>query len=234
MVFAEEPAGDVYLVDALVPKVTVSVVPNPVPVVVELLAEQVGLRGWAAPQVEVNAFGDGLRSADFFDGAPRFIAGSAAVFEFPEGAPFQPFDGGFESAGRAALGPALNDPIVFEGGSCELASFPDGMGNGFFDVDVFPRLGGPDGGEGVPVVGGGNHHGVDVLVVEKAADVAVGCDGLPCVVRILFEYGFAVCDAFCVNVTQGNEARIFGVESVFEDARAASADADSRDADGVI
>lgn len=234
MVFAEEPAGDVYLVDALVPEVTVSVVPNPVPVVVEFLAEQVGLWGWAAPQVEVNAFGDGLRSTNFFDGAARFVTGSAAVFEFPEGAPFQPFEGGFESARGAALGPALDDAVVFEGGGGELASFPDGVGDWLFDVDVFPRLRGPDGGEGVPVVGGGNHHGVDVLVVEKAADVVVGRDGLSCVVWILFEHGFAVCDAFCIDVAECHQAGVFRIESVFENAWSASADADSGDADGIV
>ncbi len=132
------------------------------------------------------------------------------------------------------MGAALDDAVVFESGSGELASFPDGVGDWFFDVDVFPGLCGPDGSEGVPVVRGGNHHGVDVLVLKEAADIAVGCDGLSRVVWILLEYGFAVCDAFCVNVTQGNEACVFGVESVFKDAWAASADADSGDADGIV
>src|SRR5205823_3263728 len=39
------------------------------------------------------------------------------------------------------------------------------------DVDVLARLAGPDGGQGVPVVGGGDGHGGDVLVLEDVADV---------------------------------------------------------------
>lgn len=232
--FPEEPTGNINLVNALVTEVTIAVVPNPVPVVVELLAKQIELRGRTAPEVEVDAFGDWLGATDLFDGTPRFVAGSAAVLEFPERIPFQPFDGGFESAGGTALGSALDNSVIFQRSSCELSSFPNGVGYRFFDVDIFSRLCGPDGGEGVPMIGCSNHYGVDVLALEEAANIAVGCDGLSGVVRLLFKDGFTVGDAFSVDVAEGDETRIFGVQRVLEDAGATSADADSRNADGVI
>ncbi len=51
--FAEEPAGDVGLVDALITEVAVAVVPDPVPVVVKFFAEDVDFWGGSAPEVEV-------------------------------------------------------------------------------------------------------------------------------------------------------------------------------------
>ena len=234
LLLTKEPAGDVRLVYALVAEVAVPVVPDPVPVVVELFAEQVNFWGGAAPKIEVEALGDGLWAGDLFDGTPRLVAGPASVFEFAEWVAFQPFDGGLEATGGAALGPALDDSVVFEGGCGQLSAFPNGVGDGLFDVNIFTGLCGPDCGEGVPMIGGRDHDGVDVLAFEEASNVVVGRDGLSGVIGILFEDRFTVCDAFCVHIAEGHEARILCVKCVFEDAGAASADSDAGDADGVV
>src|SRR5215468_4761937 len=44
LVLAQAPAGDVHLVDALVAQVAVAVVPDPVPIVVQVLAHQRAVR----------------------------------------------------------------------------------------------------------------------------------------------------------------------------------------------
>ena len=75
-----------------------------------------------------------------------------------------------------ALGADLDDAAVLAGRGDHLPAFPDVVGEGLLDVDVLARLAGPDGGQGVPVVGRGDGHGVDGLVVEQLAEVAVGCD----------------------------------------------------------
>ena len=42
---------------------------------------------------------------------------------------------------------------------------------GFLDIDVFARLARQDGRRGVPVVPGGNHHGIHRFVVQDAPQV---------------------------------------------------------------
>jgi hypothetical protein len=53
-------------------------------------------------------------------------------------------------------------------------AFPDIVGRGFFDVDVLARLAGPDGRERVPVIGGDDGDGVNLLVVKNHAEVPAG------------------------------------------------------------
>ena len=52
------------------------------------------------------------------------------------------------------------------------------MTGGLLDVDVLARLAGPDRAQGVPVVGGGDHQGVDALVVQDAPEVLHGLGAL--------------------------------------------------------
>ena len=232
--FADEPARDVDLVNALVAQVPVPVVPDPVPVVVELFAEDIDFWGGSAPEVKIEAFGDRLWSGDLFDRATWLVAGPSGVFQFSQGIAFEPFDGGFEPSGRTALGAALDDSIVFECRCCKLASFPNRVGHGFFHVHIFSSLRGPNCGERVPVIGCGNHHRIDVLAFEKPTDVAVRGDGLACVVGILLKNLFTVRRALGVDVAKRHEARVFCVESILEDARPASADPDTCDSDGIV
>ena len=59
------------------------------------------------------------------------------------------------------------------GGLDHLAALVNGHGQGLLHVDVLARLAGLDRLDGVPVVGRGDDHGVDVLAVEHAAKVLV-------------------------------------------------------------
>ena len=57
-----------------------------------------------------------------------------------------------------------------------MAAFPDRVAQGFLQVDIFPRLAGGDGDEGMPVGLGGDDHGVDRPVVEELPVIVVGRD----------------------------------------------------------
>ena len=52
-----------------------------------------------------------------------------------------------------------------------LAAFPHGVRRRFLDVDVFAGLERPDRRQRVPVIRGGNHDRIHVLVVEDAPEV---------------------------------------------------------------
>jgi hypothetical protein len=54
------------------------------------------------------------------------------------------------------------------------ATFGDGVGDGFFQIDM---LAGADGGErdqGVPVIRGGDGNGIDIVAGEQLPEIAVG------------------------------------------------------------
>ena len=70
----------------------------------------------------------------------------------------------------AALEAVLNDGLVFFRCVCKLSSFPDVVGNGFFDVSVLAVSCGGGGDERMSMVGRGDDHGVDVF---GFADLAV-------------------------------------------------------------
>src|SRR5579862_2326746 len=56
--FSKGPAGDVHLMDALVTDVAVAGVPEPVPVVMEMLAMWCFKRGRPAPEVKIHGAGN--------------------------------------------------------------------------------------------------------------------------------------------------------------------------------
>ena len=68
----------------------------------------------------------------------------------------------------------LDNPIVFAGRLHHLPPFPDVVRSGLLHEDVLAGLAGPDSGQGVPVVGGGDDDGVDVLVIKDPAHILHG------------------------------------------------------------
>ncbi len=125
VVFAEDPTGDVHLVDALVAEVAGACSPDPVPVVVEAFsAEGVGGCG-STPEVVVEGGWEGLRAVGFADGGAGLVAEAAGEGDFAEVSLVEPFDGVDESAGGAALGAGLDDAVVFSGGLDGFSAFED-------------------------------------------------------------------------------------------------------------
>src|SRR5262249_49362320 len=150
-------AGDVHLMHALVADVAVAVVPDPVPVVVDGAELPVAVRHLerrrAAPQVVVHRRGRLLLSLDQADAAARLVAQGAGDEQLAQ----------FAGAGRggqpgpraaaAALGAVLDDAIVLAGDLDGDPPLVDVVAARLLDVDVLTGLAGPDGHQGVPVVG---------------------------------------------------------------------------------
>ena len=52
------------------------------------------------------------------------------------------------------------------------------MGDGFSDADILAGLTGPDGYQGMPVIGGGGGDGIDVFIFQHLAQIGIGSDFL--------------------------------------------------------
>jgi len=228
---AEAPAGDVELVYALVADVAVAVVPHVVPVVVEAVFVEGTFGRGSEPDVVVDACGDFAVGVDA-DGVAPAVAEAAGHVDFADGAVLDVLNGFLDGGVGPDLGAVLDDAVVFAGGFDELAAFIDIMGAGLFDVDVFAGLDGPDGGEGVPVVGGGDGDDVDVGVFHDAAEVGFGLGrGKAVIGEEFFDAGreeafVDVADRDDFDVLLGNESAEMGL--------AASAEAEHGDADGLV
>src|SRR3954452_7808214 len=70
-----------------------------------------------------------------------------------------------------ALVPHLDDSLVLAGGGDQHFTFVKIMTAGLFDVNVLSGGAGEDGGRCVPMVGGGDRHGVYVTVFKHPAKV---------------------------------------------------------------
>src|SRR5437773_7319023 len=93
LVLAQEPAGNVHLVNALISQIAVSGVPNPMPIVMEAFAHERFHRGRAAPEIVVDARRDWLRTIDLADARTALVAKAARDENFAEVAGLNPFNG---------------------------------------------------------------------------------------------------------------------------------------------
>ena len=120
--------------------------------------------------------------------ASRRIAGQADfdALQVADAAVADQFGGIAELHGGALLAADLEDAAGGLDGVGERAAFGDGQRRGLLQVDVLAGADGVDGDERVPVVGGADDDGVDVLVGEElvivgvAGDAVVGLAGLLC------------------------------------------------------
>jgi hypothetical protein len=74
----------------------------------------------------------------------------------------------------ALLGSDLADSLVLSSSGDCLETFPLGMGQWFFDVDILARLHGPNGCQAVPMVAGCHDHRIDVGVFDESSQVIGG------------------------------------------------------------
>ena len=97
---------------------------------------------------------------------------------------------------------ALHDAVVLAGRLDHLPAFEDVVGGRLLHVHVLAGLAGPDRHQRVPVIGRGDHDGVDVLALQELAHVGVGRDLLVALLETLHlrsEIGV-------VDVAQGHDA----------------------------
>jgi len=164
------PAGDVHLVDALVADLAVAEIPEPVPVVMHDIAVVRLLPRRAEPNVEVQFRRRVFRLGEP-DAATRLAGVAVGDQQLAVLAAGHGRDLLVPTAVAAALGAVLDDALVLRRGLDQLAALEDVMAARLLHVDVFAGLAGPNGDQRMPVVGRGDRHRVEFLVVQGLADV---------------------------------------------------------------
>ncbi len=74
---------------------------------------------------------------------------------------------------RSMLRAVLDDAVVLPGCLDHLPPLDDVVAERLFDVDILARLAGEHGGNGVPVIRRGDQHGMDVLPIQRPAEILV-------------------------------------------------------------
>ena len=139
------------------------------------------------------------------DAGPGLVAQATGHQNFPEVPLLDPFDGFADGVTGAALGTGLDDLFVFPCCFDQLASFPDIVGNGFFDINIFAGLDAPDRGQGMPMVGGCDGDDVDIFVLKQFADICEGLDRHSFVGQLLFFFP----ENRIVHIAQSRQATAF-------------------------
>src|SRR5207245_2668655 len=157
-VFAQEPPGNVHLMNALVAQIAAAIVPKPVPVVMNrailgAVAPWRDQRRRPAPQIVVDVIRDRLRADAFPYARPALVTEAECDVYFPEIARADPFNRLFDAIAGTALRAGLDDFAILARGFDRLAPFPDVVRNGLFHVNILAHLHRPDSGERVPVIG---------------------------------------------------------------------------------
>lgn len=201
---AEAPSSDVDFVDAVITDVagTEGVAPAPD------TGEKVGLVGdfrcGTEPEIEVEV-GRGRGGRDLTDVAAELAVPGFGHQHFADGAFAQELHCSLEVGCAAALGADLDHALVTACGFDHEPAFPEVVGAGFLDVDMLTGLAGEESGGCVPVVRGGDDHGVDGPVLEDAAHVLVGA-------RHLAGGGFddlgAGLETSCIDITDPGDVDV--------------------------
>src|ERR1700674_2335655 len=110
---AQAPACNIHLMDALVAKVAVACVPDPVPVVMKAITREWFQGCWSGPEVIVDAGRNRLRRRTS-DRVAEFKAKSASQIDLADYSPIvKSFDCFLERGRRPNLRAMLDDAIVF-------------------------------------------------------------------------------------------------------------------------
>ena len=121
----------------------------------------------------------------------------------------------------------LHDPLMLRRRALERRRVFPFVGHRLFDVDVLAGGHRVERHALVPVIGHGDHHGLDVLVVEHAPIVAARAD-------VRAEQLFRAIEVSVVDVADFDDARVGDFLGGADENLAANADADEADADGVV
>ena len=166
----DRPTGDVHFVYALVADVAVARVPEPMPVVRREIRLIRPLRRGPQPDVEIEACGRGLRlgHANRPAGFAAIALGDQqlAVFAGLHGRDF-----GRPILAAALLRAVLHDAAIFGRRFDALAALEHVVADRLFDVHVLASLASPDRNQRMPMVARGHGDDVQVLVVQRRANV---------------------------------------------------------------
>ncbi len=164
--FAQEPAGDIHLVDALVAHVAAAGVVVPMPIVVQFWPIKIDLSRRAAPEFVIDLFWNHQRFVELTDPHPRLVAGADDVQNLPELAAMNVFNRFAQRLVRPRLRTTLDDSIVVIGSVRKLPAFPHAVADRLLAVHVFAGLGGQDADKRMGVIRRGDRNRVDIFAIE--------------------------------------------------------------------
>ncbi len=192
------PACQIHFVNTLVTNIPVAEIPEPMPVIGhQVLVERLlGCR--ARPQVEIQHRGGRLGRLHP-DTIAILVAQAARDQQFAQLARLDDFHHVGLVRIAAILRAVLHDAVVFASSLHSHAPFVHVVTAGLFDVHVFAGLARPDGHQRVPVIGGRDRHGIDILIVQRLANVG---DLLRCDAALLFDRLRPRCKSALIGIDQ--------------------------------
>ena len=137
----------------------------------------------------------------------------------------------FGVGGGTRLRADLHDALVATRGFDHQPALAQVVRRRFFDVDVLAGVAGENGRGRVPMIGGGDEHGVDVLVLQDASKVA---DLLGRAALAGFDAGGGLVLALGVGIADVGDADVFFRSQCADVARAHAARADDGDVDAIV
>src|SRR5262249_60775189 len=170
---AEAPAGYVNIMHAIVADVAATEIVPPTPDAGQKVGAVRNQRGRAAPQIEIEIVRR-LSRLRLADRTAELAVPGLGHQNVADLSVTQPLHGLADDAGAAALRPHLALFARSFGRVHHQPALADIVTAGFLDVDVLAGIQGQDSRGCVPVVGGGDHHGVYALVVKDLAHVLDG------------------------------------------------------------
>ena len=146
---------------------------------------------------------------------------------------------------RPPLRAHLHDPVVPPGRLDHPPAFADREREGLLDVDILARVARHDRLDGMPVVGRGDDHRVDVLLVEDAAEILVPLDraaefrqprgdSVGQLLEMRMDLVELPVQIRLVDVAKGDDLGVLVSEERVEDLHAAVSDADAADAHPIV
>src|SRR5260370_18086980 len=123
--------------NALIAQVAVAVIPNPVPIIMEMLSHQGLDRSRAAPQIVVHRLRDRLLTIHLTNAVARFVAKGARHGNLAQLAGMEEIHRFADAGGAANLSAGLADAIAFPGRLDDPPPFADVMTDRLLHVHVF-------------------------------------------------------------------------------------------------
>ena len=171
------PPANIDDVDPVVAHFAIPKVPEPVPIVVDQVLVVGLLGGWSYPEIpiEPGGWGFGLFEADRISGVGKLTASPIHISNDPF--PHQLSNPAKRATGTP-IGSSLHDPVVLARGLHQLAPFENIVSDRLLHIHMFARLTGPDSGQCMPMVAGGDGHDIHRRVVHDAPHVLLDLGSL--------------------------------------------------------
>ncbi len=178
MAQVERPEREIHIVTSDIGEGTATKVPPVPPVEVRPTGVVWLFRNGAEPEVPIKIPWDGCRELGVtFSSAGAGSDPDVDFADFADRTRADEFHNPAIVCASVNLGAHLRDPIRFAGKFGNVPDFRDGAAKGLLTVDVFAGLHGGDTGDGMGVIGSGNHHCIQVLLLYQLAKILVGLGG---------------------------------------------------------